>query len=579
MAKAKRAAERTPASVEALQHNLVESREIVYAIRNGRIDALVVDGEQGEQVLVLQGAEHPYRVLVESINDGAATLDTDGTVLYSNKRFAEILHVPAQQFVGSALQSHFSPSGRQKLEQLIHKALTDSSDGEITLDVAGERQRLIRFSFSPVRNSENQNICVVATELTELMEASEALRSNEESLRQLSARLLQLQDEERRRIARDLHDTTGQKLAIQSILLARLDKTSKGLDEESRKLLAECKTLNGQLVDEVRTVSYLLHPPLLDELGLASAVEWYAEGFARRTGIATDVKISPNFLRLPPDIEVTFFRIVQESLTNVHRYSGSSKAYVRLTATSDQIVAEVGDHGRGIASEKLNAKNGTVAPLGVGIQGMTERMRQLSGTLEIKSKPNSGTVVIATLPMARIYASGSKESADDSDDLPSGTDTQTPRPPGSGVRKRILIADDHEMLRRGVCTALQKQPGWELCGEAVNGREAVEKATRLQPDLVIMDVEMPVLNGLAAAREILRNCPQTKILIFTVHESDQIVKDIYAAGVHACLSKDKGGRDLLRVVRELLESNTSYSPAGAGQRVGSNRCGPLPENG
>jgi DNA-binding NarL/FixJ family response regulator len=170
-------------------------------------------------------------------------------------------------------------------------------------------------------------------------------------------------------------------------------------------------------------------------------------------------------------------------------------------------------------------------------------------------------VVIATLPMART----SKESTDDNDDLQSGTGTQTSSPLAGGVRKRILIADDHEMLRRGVCSALQKQTGWELCGEAVNGREAVEKATRLQPDLVIMDVEMPVLNGLAAAREILRNCPQTKILIFTVHESDQIVKDIYAAGVHACLSKDKGGRDLLRVVRELLESNVSYSSTAASQ--------------
>ena len=565
MPKAKRAPEKTRDPVQDLKDNLAESREIVYAIRNGRIDALVMDGQQGEQVVVLQGAEHPYRVLVESINDGAATLDAEGTVLYSNRRFAEILNVSPEKFVGTHLQSHFSPSGREKLEQLIRKALTDSSDGEITLDIPGQRQRLIRFSFNPVRNLQTQNICVVATELTELMEASEALRSNEESLRQLSARLLQLQDEERRRIARDLHDTTGQKLAIQSILLARLEKTAKGLDDESRKLLAECKTLTGQLVDEVRTVSYLLHPPLLDELGLASAVEWYAEGFARRTGIATDVKISQKFMRLPPDIEVTFFRIVQESLTNVHRYSGSSKAYVRLKATEDEITVEVGDYGKGIAPDKLNAKNGTVAPLGVGIQGMMERMRQLSGKLEIQSKPASGTLVIATLPMTRVHAS--KESAADHDDLAPDDDTQTSDSQVSLVRKRILVADDHEMLRRGVCTALQKQSAWEICAEAVNGREAVERATRLQPDLVIMDVEMPVLNGLAAAREILRNCPQTKILVFTVHESDQMVKDIYAAGVHACLSKDKGGRDLLRVVKELLENNVTYTAEGAGQRV------------
>src|SRR5258706_159532 len=439
MAKAKRAPEKSRESVEALKNSLRESRDIVHAIRNENVDAFVVGGSQAEQVVVLQGAEHPYRVLVESINDGAATLDADGTVLYANRRFADILNVPPDHFVGTPLQNHFSTAGREKLEQLIRKALTDSSDGEITLDVPGERQRLIRFSFNPVRNSLNQNICVVATELTELMEASEALRSNEESLRQLSARLLQLQDEESRRIARDLHDTNGQKLAIQSILLARLENTAKGLYEESRKLLTECKTLNGQLVEEVRTVSYLLHPPLLDELGLASAVEWYAEGFARRTGIATDVKISPQFLRLPPDIEVTFFRIVQESLTNVHRYSGSSKAYVRLKATEDQVTVEIGDYGKGIEPGKLIAKDGTVAPLGVGIQGMTERMRQLSGKLEIQSKPKSGTLVIATLPMARVRAS--TEAAAQDDDPQSDADSQTSDPTGSLVRKRILVAD------------------------------------------------------------------------------------------------------------------------------------------
>ena len=124
----------------------IESQDIVYAIRNGRIDALVVAGEQGDQVVVLQGAEHPYRVLVETINDGAATLDSDGTVLYANKRFAEILNVSPETFIGTYLQSHFSRSGREKLENLIHKALDDSSDGEITLDVpGGPGPRAIRF--------------------------------------------------------------------------------------------------------------------------------------------------------------------------------------------------------------------------------------------------------------------------------------------------------------------------------------------------------------------------------------------------------------------------------------------------
>jgi PAS domain S-box-containing protein len=379
----------------------LETREIVNAIRSGRVDALVVAGEKGDQIKVLEGAEAPYRVLFETINDGAATLDADGTVLYANKRFVEILDVPPDKFVGTSLQSHFSPSGRDEFESLMRRAIHDSSQGEITLDATGGRQRLVRFSLNPLKNTERHNICVVATELTELLEANQALKSNEESLRLLSARLLQLQDDERRRIARDLHDITGQNLGLQSMLLDQLDAMPTDLDVESRRILKECKTLTQQIIEEIRTVSYLLHPPLLDELGLASAVKWYAEGFTRRTGIETDVEVSATFPRLPRDVEVTFFRIVQESLTNVHRYSGSPKAYIRIASADGKIILEVGDFGKGIQPGTLDQKRGTVAPIGVGIQGMKERMRQLSGKLDIASQVNKGTVVTATLPNAQ----------------------------------------------------------------------------------------------------------------------------------------------------------------------------------
>ena len=558
MTKAKRALDRAHGSSPTPEKRSapLESEEILQAIRHGRVDALVVAAEHGDQVVVLQGAENPYRVLIDAISDGAATLDSDGIVLYANKRFVEILSISQQNFIGSSLQSHFPPSGREKLENLIHGSLHSSSQEEITFDVESGRQRLIRFSLNPLRNSEHLTICVVATEMTALLEATEALKSNEESLRQLSARLLQLQDEERRRIARDLHDITGQKLAVQSMLLGRLDKASTGVDEEWHRVLAECKTLTGQLVDEIRTVSYLLHPPLLDELGLASAVQWYTEGFSRRTGIVTEADISANLPRLPPDVEVTLFRIVQESLTNVHRYSGSQKAYVHVKSTGDQITVEVGDYGRGMRPEMLNPMHGTVAPIGVGIQGMTERMRQLLGKLEITSRANEGTVVTATLPIAHLRILDSEETEDNR----AGSSSD---PVQSIAHKRILIADDHEMLRRGVRTLLQTELDWEICGEAVNGQEAVEKAGALHPDLVIIDIDMPVLNGLAATRQILRHRPQTKILIFTVHESDRMVKDIYATGAHGCLSKDKGAQDLLRVVKELFGNSTKSASATA----------------
>jgi len=414
-----------------------------------------------------------------------------------------------------------------------------------------------------------RTISTVATELTELAEANEALRSNEESLRLLSTRLLKVQDDERRRIARDLHDITGQKLAFQSIALSQiLNRKSSGLDPESRRALLECSALSKQAGDEIRTLSYLLHPPLLDELGLSSAVKWYVEGFEHRSGIKVKVEIDSDFVRLSPDVEVTLFRVVQESLTNVHRYSASPNAFVRLKATSNEIELQVGDSGKGMSADALNARTGKVVPLGVGIQGMRERIRQLAGKLEITSQPNRGTLVKATLPLSAARATASPESAVSSALLSASRASASSSAHRTLSRKQILIADDHEMLRRGLRSMLEKELAWEICGEAVDGQDAVDKAAELRPDLVILDINMPVLNGLAAVRQILRNSPETKILIFTVHDSDQTIHEVQAAGAHGMLSKSNASEDLLRVVKELLATKQASSAAAATQTGG-----------
>jgi PAS domain S-box-containing protein len=541
-----------------------ESEQIVLAIRHGKIDALVMTGSDGEQVVTLQGSDQPYRVVLEAINDGAATLDHTGTVLYANSRFAEILGVSEGNLIGTTLQSYVSPATFEKLQDLIAQGLTSNARGEVTLESSEGRPRLVRLALKPMRNAEQENVCLVATELTELVEANEALRSNEESLRQLSARLLKLQDEERRHIARDLHDITGQKLAAQSMALAKvLNRKAAGLDQESQHLLVECVTLSNQVSDEIRTLSYLLHPPLLDELGLSSAVRWYAEGYERRTGIKVEVKIPLDFGRLSPDVEVALFRVIQESLSNVQRYSESPRAYVRLKrSSSDEIQVQIGDFGKGIHPATLNTSTHTAAPIGVGIQGMRERMRQLGGKLEITSRLKHGTLVTATLPMVHPQANPSAESITNTT-VQSVTNqgTDTPAPGRDTPRKQILIADDHEMLRRGIRNALEDRQDWQICGEAVDGQEAVNKVNTLRPDLVILDINMPVLNGLAAVRQILRNRPQTKIVIFTVHDSEQTLKEIQAAGAHAYVSKNDASDALLRVVEDLLESKRVASTA------------------
>ena len=531
-----------------------EAEQIVQAIRRGRIDALVLDGTHGEKVVTLQGAEHPYRVLVESINDGAATLDADGTILYANSRFAKILNIPLERLIGSSLQSNLSLDQRDKLQQLIGKALHRSVGGEITLDASEGRSKLIRFSLKPLKNSELHKVCVVATELTELVEANEALKSNEESLRQLSARLLQIQDEERRHIARDLHDITGQKLAVQAMALSGvLTRHSGELHPDSQQALSESIVLNKEVSAEIRTLSYLLHPPLLDELGLSSAAKWYAAGFTNRTGILIDVDIPSDLKRLSPDAEVAIFRVLQESLTNVHRYSESTKARIRISTSGDKIKVEIEDFGKGIPEAKSSSTQGSVERLGVGIQGMRERMRQLGGKLEITSSSKVGTKVTATIPLSGSKVAIPMQSANGRITPTSVLGNEMSGSLRSPVRKRILIADDHEMLRRGVRNTLQTEPDFEICGEAVDGQDVIEKVKELHPDLVILDINMPVLNGLAAVRQILRLQPQTKILVFSVHDSDQTVQEIHAAGAHGFVSKGKEAQDLLRVVRNILK--------------------------
>jgi len=217
------------------------------------------------------------------------------------------------------------------------------------------------------------------------------------NLRDLSARLLQLQDEERRRIARELHDSVGQSLVGLSMNLSTVRTQIEGLTKAAI-VLTDSENLIQQMTQEVRTISHLLHPPLLDEAGLSSAIRWYIDGFAERSKIRVEFDCPDDFGRLPRDGETAMFRIVQESLTNIHKHSGSPVAKITCRRLGGEVLLEVADQGSGIAPEKLRqlASNGVS---GVGIRGMKERLRQLGGDLEITSSPQ-GTTVTARLPLA-----------------------------------------------------------------------------------------------------------------------------------------------------------------------------------
>jgi signal transduction histidine kinase len=216
-------------------------------------------------------------------------------------------------------------------------------------------------------------------------------------LQTLSQRLLRVQDDERRRLARDLHDSTGQTLAALKISVSFMTESCKK-DAATSGFASEVEALADRAIQEIRTMSYLLHPPLLDEVGFASAAEWYVEGFAKRSGITVSLDVASERERLPIMIETALFRVLQESLTNVHRHSGASEVSVCFRRQSDSAVLEIRDSGRGIPPEVLGRVRGTSAETGVGLAGMRERMLEMNGKLEIESN-GSGTCMRATVPV------------------------------------------------------------------------------------------------------------------------------------------------------------------------------------
>jgi len=223
-----------------------------------------------------------------------------------------------------------------------------------------------------------------------------ARRRAEDAARRLSGRILSLQDDERRRIARELHDSLGQYLVSLKVNLDLLSGMAK--EEREKALFSECMLAAEECLSETRTISHLLHPPLLDEAGLTSAARWYVEGFAERSGIEVNLDIPPDLERLDRDVETTLFRILQEGLTNVHRHSGGSIVSVALLADAEQIQLQISDNGKGIPEERLRRLREHDTAPGVGLAGMQERVHDLGGSLAIGSA-FPGTTITATIPI------------------------------------------------------------------------------------------------------------------------------------------------------------------------------------
>jgi signal transduction histidine kinase len=269
---------------------------------------------------------------------------------------------------------------------------------KIARDIGGRKQveRELHDSEQRFRALADALDTQVQFRTQELRRRNEEVLQQSDQLRDLSARLMHIQDEERRHIARELHDSAGQNLAVLGMTLARLQDDAKHDPARLTKSIKEAEDLVRVLIKEIRTTSYLLHPPMLDETGLSSALRWYADGLSERSGLSIELNIPDNFERLTPEMELAIFRLVQECLTNIHRHSGSKTAVIRIARENDKIHAEVRDQGKGMSQERLAEIQSQ--GVGVGIRGMRERVRQAQGELSVDSNA-LGTKITAIFPI------------------------------------------------------------------------------------------------------------------------------------------------------------------------------------
>jgi len=372
-----------------------------------------------EKELALRRSEQRFQLFVEAVRDYAIfMLDPEGNVATWNRGAERIKGYKASEIIGSHF-SRFYPeqdlqAGKPQWELKVaakegrfeDEGWRVRKDGSrfwanvIITAVHDETGKLIGFGKVTRDSTERmQAQRALQREIAEKQQAEMRLRESEKSLRDLSLHLLRTQDEERRRIGRDLHDSLGQSLAVLKMKLDSLvSVVGKRTDDEAADDVAQCIRLTEDSIKELRTISYLLYPPMLEEMGLKSAIPWYLDGFSARSGIKTTLEVASDFTRLPRDAELALFRVFQESLTNVHRHSGSPTAEVRLFSKDGMGILEVRDRGKGLPPGLLEqSSQDWMGQLGVGLRGMNERMRQLGGTLELTST-KEGTTVRAMVP-------------------------------------------------------------------------------------------------------------------------------------------------------------------------------------
>lgn len=379
--------------IEDLRMRLEEAEETLRAIRKGEIDALVASGPQGEQVYTLKGAEQPYRVFVETMNEGAVTLGPDGTILYCNNRFGELLKEPIERIIGSSVYQFIARTDTVSFESAFQSVRKGNARFEILLK--GRDGQLIptRLSLSPLGSDDVQCICMVVMDLTQPKRAQQELRESEARLRHLSAQLLTAQENERKLVASEIHDSLGSSLGA---IKLRMEQILQGSDVAARE---EIIAIIQNAIEECRRIQMALRPSSLDDLGIVPTLAWFCREFQKTySNFRVETRINIDENDVPDYLKTVIYRICQEAFNNIAKHSKARLVTLSIRKT-DRIELVIADDGRGFnLEEKLSPEDHN---RGLGLTSMRERAELSGGSFAIESIHGSGTTIQVSWPSER----------------------------------------------------------------------------------------------------------------------------------------------------------------------------------
>ncbi len=367
-----------------LRARLAEAEETLRSIHTGEVDAVVVAGKHGPQVFTLKGAEHAYRVLIESMNEGALTLTVDKMILYANQCFARMVKCPLEQVVGSSFRRFLSAEDRAALRRLLRLADRSGSKIQVLLHAGDGSQVPAHISLRPLaRNGPKSAIFgMVVTDMTEA-------RRTEQLLRALTHRVVQVQETERGRVALELHDNITQLLCAILVRCQTLASKLSPCDGPLKREAIILREMLGQTAGEVVRISRHLRPSVLDELGLVAVLRDTSAEFAERTGVALKLSCVELTARLPAEAELALYRILQEALKNVEKHARARRVTVCLSQQGGCAQLAIKDDGIGFDLDSPPARRSEEG--GLGLLSMRERASYVGGALEVKSVRHSGT--------------------------------------------------------------------------------------------------------------------------------------------------------------------------------------------